>query len=90
MRSITSTKPTIYADAPLARVLTAVECRAPDLDAAVADYVRARRAAGVRPERMIAELERALGPVRGPDLVKPSTPLADGLTHRLIELYFAA
>ena len=90
MRSTTSTKPTIYADAPLARVLSAVERRAPDLDAAVADYARARRVAGVRPERVIVELKRLLRQLTGLDLVRPSTPLAGRLTHRLIELYFAA
>ena len=90
MRSTTSAEPTIYADRALARVLTAVERRAADLDAAVAGFVRARRAAGVRPERMIVELHRTLRRASGLDLVTPSTPLACRLTHRLIELCSAA
>ncbi|MFN2565893.1 MAG: hypothetical protein ABR499_12930 [Gemmatimonadaceae bacterium] len=91
-------EPTLYADAPLARVLTAVDRGAPDLDGALAAYARARRVAGVRPERVIVELKRVLRRAVGLDLMHPLSTLVGGregalagrLTHRLIELYFAA
>jgi hypothetical protein len=66
------------------RVLTAVERRASDLELALAEYVRARRAAGVLPEAVLVEFKRALRRVVGLDAMKPR------LTGRLIELYFAA
>jgi hypothetical protein len=66
------------------RVLTAVERRASDLELALAEYVRARRAAGVRPEAVLVEFKRVLRRVVGRDVEKPR------LTGRLIELYFAA
>jgi hypothetical protein len=77
-------RPSIYADAPLMRVLMAVEQRASDLELALAEYVRARRAAGVKPEAVLLEFKRVLRRVVGLDVVKPR------LTGRLIELYFAA
>lgn len=77
-------RPSIYADAPLMRVLMAVEQRASDLELALAEYVCARRAAGVQPEAVLLEFKRVLRRVVGLDVVKPR------LTGRLIELYFAA
>lgn len=75
--------PSIYADAPLMRVLMAVERRASDVELALAEYVRARRAAGVQPEAVLVEFKRVLRRVVGRDVAKPR------LTGRLIELYFA-
>jgi hypothetical protein len=83
-RDARATDPTVYADAPLMRVLTAVERRASDLELALAEYVRARRAAGVQPETVLVEFKRVLRRAIGRDAVKPR------LTGRLIELYFAA
>lgn len=79
-----ATEPTVYADAPLSRVLIAIERRASDLELALAAYVRARRAAGVQPEAVLVEFKRVLRRAVGLDGVKPR------LTGRLIELYFAA
>jgi hypothetical protein len=76
--------PSIYADAPLSRVLVAIERRASDLELALAEYVRARRAAGVLPEAVLVEFKRVLRRAAGLDGDKPR------LTGRLIELYFAA
>jgi hypothetical protein len=78
------TQPTVYADAPLARVLMAMERRAADLELALAEYVRARRAAGVQPEAVLVEFKRVLRRAVGLDVASPR------LTGRLIELYFAA
>jgi hypothetical protein len=80
--------PTVYADAPLARLLLAIEHRASDhrvsdLEPALAEYARARRAAGVQPEAMLIEFKRVLRRAIGIDRVRPR------LTGRLIELYFA-
>lgn len=76
-------EPTVYADAPLTRLLLAIDRRASDVELALAEYARARRAAGVQPETMLVEFKRILRrAVRG-DLVRPR------LTGRLIELYFA-
>ena len=77
-------RPSIYADAALIRVLVALEQRASDLELALTEYVRARRAAGVHPEAVLVEFKRILRRVVGLDGVKPR------LTGRLIELYFAA
>jgi hypothetical protein len=77
------TEPTVYADGPLSRVLVAMERRASDLELALAEYVRARRAAGVQPEVVLVEFKRVLCRAVGLDVVKPR------LTGRLIELYFA-
>jgi hypothetical protein len=76
-------QPTIYIDAPMSRVLIAIERQASDLELALAEYVRARRAAGVQPETVLVEFKRMLRRAVGLDVVKPS------LTGRLIELYFA-
>jgi hypothetical protein len=78
------TQPTVYADAPLARVLMAMERRAVDLELALAEYVRARRAAGVKPEAVLVEFKRVLRRAVGLDVARSR------LTGRLIELYFAA
>lgn len=78
------TEPTVYADPPLMRVITAVERRASDLELALAEYVHARRAAGVLPEAVLVEFKRVLRRAVGLDVAKPR------LTGRLIELYFAA
>jgi hypothetical protein len=76
-------EPTVYADAPLTRLLLAIDRRASDVELALAEYARARREAGVQPETMLVEFKRILRrAVRG-DLVRPR------LTGRLIELYFA-
>jgi hypothetical protein len=83
-RDARATDPTVYADAPLMRVLMAVEQRASDLELALTAYVRARRAAGVQPEAVLVEFKRVLRRAIGRDAVKPR------LTGRLIELYFAA
>ena len=77
-------QPTVYVDAPLRRVLMATERRASDLELALAEYVRARRAAGVQPEAVLVEFKRVLCRAVGLDVLKPR------LTGRLIELYFAA
>jgi hypothetical protein len=76
--------PTIYADARLSRVLTALESRASDLEMALADYVRDRRGAGMRPEAVVIEFRRLLCRAAGLDVAVPR------LTGRLVELYFAA
>jgi hypothetical protein len=76
-------EPTVYADAPLRRVLIAIERCASDLELALAEYVRARRAAGVQPEAVLVEFKRVLRRAVGLDGAKPR------LTGRLIELYFA-
>jgi hypothetical protein len=78
------TEPTVYVDAPLRRVLMAIERRASDLELALAEYARARRAAGVQPEAVLVEFKRVLCRAVGLDVLKPR------LTGRLIELYFAA
>jgi len=78
------TGPTVYADAPLSRVLIAIERRASDLEVALAEYVRARRAAGVQPEAVLVEFKGILRRLVGIDAARPR------LTGRLIELYFAA
>jgi hypothetical protein len=86
---------TVYADAPLARVLMAIERRASDIEQALAGYVRARRAAGVQPETVIVEFKRVMRRAAGLDTTarSPATSTRDDdarrLTHRLIELYFA-
>ena len=77
-------RPSIYADAPLMRVLAAMERRASDLELALSEYARARRAAGVQPEAVLVEFKRVLRRVVALDVAKPR------LTGRLIELYFAA
>jgi hypothetical protein len=77
-------EPTIYADAPLSRVLIAIERRANDLEAALAEYVRARRAVGMLPEAVLVEFKRVLRRSFGADVARPQ------LTGRLIQLYFAA
>jgi hypothetical protein len=89
--------PTVYADAPLARVLAAIDRRASDLEAALTEYVRARRAAGIQPEAVLVEFKRVLRRAVGLDIVRPSSVRVDAdatrgrrLTGRLIELYFAA
>jgi hypothetical protein len=75
-------EPTVYADAPLTRLLLAIERRAADVELALAEYARARRAAGVQPETMLVEFKRVLRrAIRGD--TRPR------LTGRLIELYFA-
>jgi hypothetical protein len=66
---------TFYADAPLARVLVAVDRRPFDIEPALAHYARARRSAGIQLDTVVAEFKRVLG--RG----------ARTLTDRLIELY---
>ena len=66
---------TFYADAPLARVLVAVDRRPFDIDPALAQYARARRASGVHLDAVIAEFKRVLGRA------------ARALTARLVELY---
>lgn len=81
-------EPTVYADAPLTRLLMAIDRRASDrrisdLEPALAEYARARRAAGVQPEAVLIEFKRVLRRAIGLDRVQP------GLTGRLIELYFA-
>jgi hypothetical protein len=65
-------------------VLIALERRAADVELALAEYVRARRAAGVRPEAVLVEFKRVLRRAVGRDAAQPR------LTERLIELYFAA
>jgi hypothetical protein len=89
--------PTVYADAPLSRLLAAIDRCASDLELALADYVRARRAAGVQPEKVLVEFKRALRRAVGLDVVRSSSACTDAeathgrrLTGRLIELYFAA
>ncbi len=77
-------EPTVYADAPLRRVLMAIDRCASDLELALAEYVRARRAAGVQPERVLIEFKRVLRRAVGLNEARPK------LTGRLIELYFAA
>jgi hypothetical protein len=76
-------EPTVYADAPLSRLLLAIDRRASDVEAALAEYARARRAAGVQPETMLVEFKRVLRRAIRRDIVRPR------LTGRLIELYFA-
>jgi hypothetical protein len=76
-------EPTVYADAPLRRLLLAIDRRASDIELALAEYARARRAAGVQPETMLVEFKRVLRRAVRVDLVRPR------LTGRLIELYFA-
>lgn len=66
---------TFYADAPLARVLVAVDRRPFDIDSALAHYARARRSAGVQLDTVVAEFKRVLGRA------------ARSLTGRLVELY---
>ena len=51
---------------------------------ALADYARARRAAGVQPETMLVEFKRLLRRAIRGDVTPPR------LTGRLIELYFAS
>ena len=80
--------PTVYADALLARAIAAVERRAANVEVALARYAQARRAAGVRPEQMLVEFKRLLPRVRSS--ASAEGPRAERLTHRLIELYFAA
>lgn len=77
-------EPTVYADAPLTRLLMAIDRRASDLEGALAEYARARRAAGVRPEAVLVEFKRVLRRAIQIDRAPPR------LTGRLIELYFAA
>jgi hypothetical protein len=77
-------RPSVYADAPLMRLLAALDRHASDLELALTDYVRARRAAGMKPEAVLVEFKRVLRRAVGLDVVKPR------LTGRLIELYFAA
>jgi hypothetical protein len=77
-------EPTVYADAPLARLIAAIDRRAADLELALAEYVRARRAAGVQPETVLVEFKRVVRRAIGADGVRPR------LTGRLIELYFGA
>jgi hypothetical protein len=94
MRSLNS-MPTIYADAPLSRVLAAIDRCAADFELALADYVRARRTAGVRPETVLVEFKRVLRRVVGLDTDRCSSTHGNAgrggrLTGRLIELYFAA
>ena len=62
------------------RVLIAVERRASDLELALAQYARARRVAGVKPEAVLVEFKRVL---------RRAVGLEPQLTGRLIELYFA-
>ena len=76
-------EPTVYADAPLTRLLLAIDRRASDVELALAEYARARRAAGVRPETMLVEFKRVLRRALRGDVTRPR------LTGRLIELYFA-
>jgi hypothetical protein len=81
-------EPTVYADAPLTRLLMAIDRRGAsrrvsDLEPALAEYARARRAAGVQPEAMLIEFKRVLRRAIGMDPARPR------LTGRLIELYFA-
>jgi hypothetical protein len=76
-------EPTVYADAPLTRLLLAIDRRASDVELALAEYARARRAAGVKPETMLVEFKRVLRRAIRVDVVRPR------LTGRLIELYFA-
>jgi hypothetical protein len=87
-------EPTIYADAPLSRLLAAIDRRASDLELALAEYVRARRAAGILPEAMLVEFKRVLRRALGFDAVRlasdPGATCRRRLTGRLIELYFAA
>jgi hypothetical protein len=89
--------PTVYADAPLARVLAAIDRRASDLEAALTEYARARRAAGIQPEAVLVEFKRVLRRAVGLDIVRSASTRVDAdamrgrrLTGRLIELYFAA
>ena len=79
----------MYADAALARVLAAIERRggavsARDVELALAGYARARRAAGMRPESVVAEFRRVVRRAAALDA------RAHPLTQRLIELYLAA
>lgn len=76
-------EPTVYADAPLTRLLMAIDRRASDLEPALGEYARARRAAGVQPEAVLVEFKRVLRRAIGMDPARPR------LTGRLIELYFA-
>jgi hypothetical protein len=82
-------EPTVYADAPLRRLLMAIDRRASDrpasdLEHALAEYARARRAAGVQPEAVLIEFKRVARRAIGMDPARPP------LTGRLIELYFAS
>ena len=77
-------QPTVYADAPLTRLLLAIDRRASDVELALAEYARARRAAGVLPETMLVEFKRVLRRAFRGDVTPPR------LTGRLIELYFAS
>jgi hypothetical protein len=76
-------EPTVYADEPLRRLIIAIDQRASDLELALAEYVHARRAAGVQPEKVLIEFKRLLRRAAGLDEARPR------LTGRLIELYFA-
>ena len=76
-------EPTVYADAPLTRLLMAIDRRVSDLEPALSEYARARRAAGVQPEAVLVEFKRVIRRAIGMDPARPR------LTGRLIELYFA-
>jgi hypothetical protein len=75
-------EPTVYVDAPLSRVLIAIERRASDLELVLAQYVRTRRNAGMQPEAVLAEFKRLVRRAIGLDA-------SPRLTSRVIELYFA-
>jgi hypothetical protein len=89
-----ATEPTIYADVPLSRLLAAIERCASDLELALAEYVRARRAAGMLPEAVLVEFKRVLRRALGFDTVRLASDVdatcGRRLTGRVIELYFAA